>query len=136
MAVYDRLVFGSLALVPTVFFSIVTAPCPAYPIENGGWSCYEPSTRTIYAPRFDRFTFIHEVGHAYDFQVMSDTDRAEVQPMLTQSSGLWSGGTFYGADEEFASAYAGCVMGNEFANRPVCAWLDRHPADVESLAIR
>ena len=116
-------------LVPLVSVSIATAPCPDYPGMNR--SCYMVPTETVYMAHWDRFTYLHEMGHAYDYQAMSDIDRASVQPLLQEDhrTGPWRGGV----EEEFASLFALCVLGDEVRNRAVCEWLQERPSYSETI---
>lgn len=110
--------------------SVAHHPCPAYkPVHGLSWSCYEPSTRTVYLARQDwrdRFALLHEYGHAYDFERMTDAEREQVKRILGYSQGrpwwLDRPGTNAPA-ETFADAYADCALGNRWRIRRLCSML-------------
>lgn len=94
-------------------YQIVHADCPAY--EDGG-SCWDVTTRTIYLARYasrrDRF---HELGHAFDSEVLTDPQRTafvrimDLQFPWVQGTG-WDAGANYSPNEWFADAYADCEL--------------------------
>lgn len=87
---------------------ISTSECPA-----GGGACF--TNGTIYlgagASRFERQ---HEIGHAFDAEVLTDSQRADFQRMMRAPAGPWFAGTGFPAGlhspaEWFADYYAVCL---------------------------
>lgn len=108
--------------------AIVPAPCP-YTVP--ATSCYAPGPRVIYiapAHRRDADTLMHEYGHAWDFQRLSNDDRERAQRALgfPKSQGWWEERKYrLSPAETFANAYADCALGTWWRNRKVCALLPR-----------
>src|SRR5262245_53177353 len=97
LALLAALLIGAPKPTPAVHVAVVTAPCPAY---GPGWTCYQVETHTIYIARFDRFTYLHEIGHAVDWQLLLPADRSYLGQFFP-SPDPWVGGTDWGKDEEF-----------------------------------
>lgn len=112
-----------LSLVQLVAGVIVlSAPCPGHSVYV---SCYQPQTHTIYLSPYRspgvsrRRILLHEYGHAYDVEVLRDTDRARFKAILG-----FAADTPWWADddspaESFADAYAACGLGVSAALWPV-----------------
>jgi hypothetical protein len=65
-----------------------------------GVSCADLEAATIWLGIRDRFTRWHEIGHLYDYQMLTDQDRAVLGRMMGGGWGL----------ERFADAYAACAL--------------------------
>jgi hypothetical protein len=115
--------------------TVAHQPCPFYPPDGAGhrYSCYDPPTLTIYLSHRDEragpFALMHEYGHAWDFERLTEADRSRVKRILSyrQSRGWWSETEqdretgMLAPGEEFANAYADCALGK---GRPkLCALL-------------
>lgn len=102
---------GSAARVPMPHaVTVLYQPCP-----NGGGSCADADSDTVYIePGADLFTIMHEVGHIFDRQRLSDRDRARFARLLGLP-GEWRRGTgldgLNSPSERFADAYAACALG-------------------------
>lgn len=88
----------------------------------------EPFAVYVSAP--DRFTLLHELGHAFDRQRLNDRERAEFTrlvdrpgPWLPASYG-WDGDHDF-AGEDFADTYAACALRYREASRSVCRFIQR-----------
>jgi hypothetical protein len=110
--------------VPVVYVNIQMAPCPAYRFEI---SCYVPETNTIW---LDDYTLLpHELGHAYDRQMLTQPDRRILARMLGMQGLRWFWGNWNPmthsppVEEFFADAYAECSWEAPMRNRKVCRWL-------------
>lgn len=97
-------------------FQTVRTDCPYY--QDGG-SCWDVTTRTVFLePYAGRHVLWHELGHAFDDEVLTNSDRAAFMRVM-RLRGPWVQGTGYekGADrspnEWFADAYADCQLGRE-----------------------
>jgi hypothetical protein len=112
--------------------TIIHAPCPAYAQPT---SCYDPVVRTIYiTPRDERsrYALLHEYGHAWDFDRLTDPQRKRIQRLLGYSSARRWWQAFPSRQtpaEAFADAYAFCAMGQwprwalELSYRCICPLL-------------
>lgn len=104
-------IFSFVQLVTAV--TIVHAPCPTYHYAS---SCYDPSTQMIYISKRDersRFVLLHEYGHAYDFQRLTNTQRESFKRLLGYPAARdwWQMGHRDKPGEVFADAYAWCALG-------------------------
>ena len=128
--------------VPVVAVTIVFGNCP-----GSQRSCYYIPTNSVYIapsewtiPVMRPSLVTHELGHAYDFQVMDDGDRRLLSrwlpdrgPWRSQAPADTAAHDNSGA-ELFAEAYADCAMRVPWRNRRVCGWLYRrtHPLRLPS----
>lgn len=103
--------------------TVVFAPCPGIPPEDGWYSsCYEPATNSIYmSPDViqPQMTLAHEYGHAYDQNNLTPLDRKHFQVDLgfKWADEWWGRGV--GVDdfspaETFAETYAMCALGKRW----------------------
>jgi hypothetical protein len=111
--------------------SVIYAPCPDSPDAGGcayadqaalardayGAKCRNPDG-CVYVANHDRFNRLHELGHVFDARYLTDANRAwfarklgMAGPWLTGRTGIATAG------EQFADAYANCVMGNGYGRR-------------------
>src|SRR5262245_14744931 len=112
--------------VPLVAIHLILAACPTVP-SGPPASCYEPASNTVYLRTHNADSYFHELGHAYDFQAMTDTDRSHLARYFPP--GEWRGGV----EENFASAFADCALRVPERSRPVCRWLLRRtPASLRN----
>ena len=132
------------ALLPPTL-DVINAPCPD-PTEHVNGCAYPNGTvyfdeTNKWANPFDR---AHEIGHAFDFEILSGYDHARFAQLINVY-GDWDGpnidrhgGPAGPLREDFADAYAGCLLhvnpsedsgyGYEPSNRRqarVCAWIKR-----------
>lgn len=110
---------------PTIFHE----DCPGTGLEPGcaamGDGSYSGCTDTAgcvwLSPGPDRYTRMHELGHIFDFQVLTDRDRERLTQIMGLRAGPWlrtsidkSDGSLTVSDrspnEWFADAYAHCAM--------------------------
>ena len=120
--------------------AIAHAPCPAY--LPARVDCYDPAIRVVYIVENTRTepgreALAHEYGHVYDFDSLTDPDRARFQRLLGYPASVKWWGKGMGHDdlapaESFAEAYAACAVGRRFAWSPspaklrrICALLPR-----------
>jgi hypothetical protein len=126
--------------------TVLHQPCPIPPDDAGHhYSCYEPSTRTIYLSHRDEragaYPLLHEYGHAWDFERLTDADRSRIKRILgyRQSRGWWSETEqdretgMEKPGEVFADAYAYCAMGSRQRKWRICAML---PPSATAIAAR
>ena len=139
--------FGFL-LVPVVTVQLMFGSCPGptYVDDLGvrrGYSCYEPATQRVYIAPYDRrhgfrYVFAHELGHAYDYQALTDADRTLLARWIPHRGPWRNPGEEYSAEERFADAYAYCETGTwELAlpDRRVCRWLLRRARSPKAQAV-
>lgn len=122
---YGRIVLTLLAAAAlSVPVTVHNAPCPANPAWNG---CYYAETNEAYvAPHADRFTRLHEIGHALFAQMLDDGERYAFSclPAMRPADGdpprcgRWNSDV----NELAADVYANCALGwkpdgPRFANR-------------------
>lgn len=115
-------------------------PLPAVYVHRSGCpheqhaarpACTNPSTGEVWIPDSDtaRFTLAHELGHAFDGQVLTDADRSWFRRVMHAPAGPWWQPD--GAGEWFADYYADCAVGNArisqegYADRPTPRQLRR-----------
>jgi hypothetical protein len=96
--------------LPPEFPSVVFGPCPSFPRNEG---CADHERGILYAR--SRETYWHELGHFYDWQVLSERQRARFRALTRAPRQLpwWN----YSSDpdvesvaENFADAYAICAL--------------------------
>lgn len=94
-------------------------------------SRYERGETEVPAALTPRFTLMHEYGHAWDLDRLTETDRLRVREALgyPASTPWWGAGI--GQDtmspgERFADGYAHCALGTRRRNRRLCALLPRN----------
>lgn len=105
--------FGGIPTPPHV--TITYGPCPDAP-EAAGCASYDPPV--IYLRDRDPFTRQHELGHLADNQLLTELERARLQPLLGAPAGTpWDNGTDPACtpghvcpSERFADAYATCRL--------------------------
>ena len=104
-------------------FTIRYEPCPTAPEALG---CADVETGDVYVRTRDRFARWHELGHVFDWQVLTDADRAWFTRLLRfpPETPWWSDdamqeGEGVSPSEQFADAYAACGMGRSPAGRRV-----------------
>lgn len=90
-------------------------------------AAYYPDQNTVYfGGTLDRFTRGHELGHAFDDQVLSDGDKAAFMK-LARLKGAWNQGTgvaggLQSPSEIFADWYGNAAIGND----PRWKWSDAY----------
>jgi hypothetical protein len=94
---------------------VVHAPCPDDPDAGG---CYYPPAHPRFQHRIyftgDRFTFQHELGHAFDAVEMDAGERARFARLVSRVRVPWAASSTHdreGLAETFADAYALCRLG-------------------------
>jgi hypothetical protein len=95
--------WAAAARVPGPPLPVVTvvAQCPDYPDDSAVWGCAGLNILYLnYERRRDRNAFFHELGHVFDFQVMSEDARSTVEKI---TGAPWDG-------ERFADTYAVCAQ--------------------------
>lgn len=108
--------------------AVVPAPCPWQAHSN---SCYVPAQRAIYiAPEHanNRDILMHEYGHAWDYERLTDTDRRRFQRLMGYPSrlGWWQEPRYRKSPgEAFADAYADCALGTSRRISRLCSLLPR-----------
>ena len=136
------MVDGSKMPTPRVSTSLklVWGGCPWW----GGQAdaCTDQYTTIWIRPKVDssmgkRFVLLHEVGHVFDANVLTDSDRARLLRIM-QERQSWldlDPGLFYGsARERFGDVYAACAtLGPKMPDSQV-VWFDngRHPRWINS----
>lgn len=124
------------AKVPVIDKIRVTVNPPAG--CEGAFGCTDPAWTKVYvykhqSPLQMQVTFLHEMGHQYDFRVMDGVDRSNIKAALGwsrdwpwwDSRGQWGpNGTEWGPPGEvFAEAYAWCAVGvYPGTNRKAYGW--------------
>lgn len=103
-------VANSLA-VPLPNAYIHRGGCPSSQHQGTRPACANPSTGEIWIPDEDsaRFTLAHELGHVFDGQYLTDSDREWLRRVMTAPSGDWWKPN--GAGEWFADFYGDCAVG-------------------------
>ena len=89
---------------PLPAFTVIPGPC----LDGGAYSCTWRPSRTIYWANTSGQTLQHEVGHLFDWYVMTDADRREYM-RINHERGAWEppgGGN--SPMERFAEAYGWC----------------------------
>lgn len=104
IAVVAALVLWVMPPAPTVMPTLIPEGCPSQPM----WACYYAhgpdgaGGPVMYVrAEFGRFTEQHEVGHAYDDQMLVDGERHRIAGAMHWR--LWK-------PEKFADFYAGCRL--------------------------
>ena len=99
------------------------APCPEFPEEAGcAWPEQDGQPVHVFVlpsrdRSEDRRTFWHELGHAYDWTVLSDVQRAKLT-LLMGMRGPWSKRPMEDQPAEaFGEAYRFCAMGADRSRR-------------------
>ena len=113
-------------------FEIRYEPCPTAPWALG---CADVESGIVYLDTDDRFTRWHELGHLFDWQLLTDTDRTMFTRLLgfDAETPWWSDDAMYdrigiSPSEQFADAYASCALGRspaghgEPGGRTVVEW--------------
>ena len=91
--------------LPAIMPVVIHESCPA----PEGTSCTWPGGPIYLDPEWgDRFTYWHELGHAFDYQEMDDGDRAAFMRLI-RHPGPWRSPPD-SAHEQFAEAYALCAL--------------------------
>jgi hypothetical protein len=113
---------------PTGRAIVVFAPCPN-PGPEVAYGCVYPEDVPpviFLGPHArDRYMFMHEVGHIYDTQAMTDASRFAYGALLGQD-GPWSDdGTTRPLGEEFADDYSACSIDDDAASSPAACRLIR-----------
>lgn len=85
-----------------------------------------------YQTPMDGFTRGHEAGHIFDYEVLSDGDRAYFQRLLHTPAGAWRTGTGTGAgmhspNEAFADYYGAAATHLDPAKRTVSSYVPIGP---------
>lgn len=91
------------------------APMVAQECPGVGGACFTNGTLYIGSSP-DRFATAHEVGHAFDSEVLTDEMRTSFQRRMRAPEGPWSTGTGFPAglqspNEWFADYFAVCTTG-------------------------
>ena len=106
---YQRWIDQSRAPTVRGKVRLVLTGCPARPRFVG--CVYSRRLHTIYltrgAPKL-RLVLYHELGHLFDFRLMSGRERQAYKRLIGQSGRAWFGGLNPPA-EQFAEAYALCA---------------------------
>jgi hypothetical protein len=97
----------SMSLMPMPPAVDVTATgCPQYPQSDG---CAVAPSTVYLAPHAESDDLLHEVGHLFDYQVMTYMDRLRVRVTFRDMRPWRSSPN--GPYEKFAEAYAACAAG-------------------------
>jgi hypothetical protein len=99
------------------YVTVIHASCPDAPTSDPA-SCADPADATIYLMRgSDQFARQHELGHLYDAELLDDTERAAITPLLGAPAGTpWTRDDCVQhlcPNEMVADAYAACRLGLE-----------------------
>lgn len=105
--------------------------CPAEYFDGTAPACAS-QTGEIWLPDSEssRFALAHELGHVFDAQYLTVSDREWLRRVMRAPSGPWWDAR-YGAAEWFADYYADCAVGNQgeslegYADRPTPRQLRR-----------
>jgi hypothetical protein len=103
--------------LPPRFPTVIHAPCPdtatpcympgIAPTLAGEWECQDALAGCISLPSLShRFAKWHELGHAFDHQILDDRDRVRLSRLLGTGRVPW----LTGPNELFADAYATCAI--------------------------
>lgn len=102
---------------PEVTINVVEEACPGLAPGEFAWACTSMGTATIWDAAPDRETFLHELGHNFDYYVLPVWARERFE-VLTEDGRPWKADP-NGPDEGFASAYAQCAAtGPRFRGDP------------------
>lgn len=105
---YQRWVDESKIPTPSITLTIIESGCPSS--EDFAWACTQQGSFTIWvgAEGRDRWTFYHELGHNFDYYVLSVWARTRFQRITNTLTLPWQ---FEGTDpaERFAETYAHCA---------------------------
>lgn len=111
---YARWVERSKVPTPDVELTVLREDCPGIPNKAcAGWDYIYLAA----APGFTKQHFFHEMGHEFDYHLLTDDGRATVLGLM-RSEGPWrtADGSF-SPHELFAEAYSQCALGG---------WAKRH----------
>lgn len=92
---------------PEVTIRVIEEPCPGLPAGDFAWACTEWGTATIWDAAHDRETFLHELGHNFDYYRLPHWARGRFLA-LTEDTRDWKADP-NGPDENFAATYAHCA---------------------------
>jgi hypothetical protein len=83
------------------------------------FTCASPPD--IYGVGNDRHALFHELGHVFDYEVMTDAARSALQDALDDHRPWWTPTTEhpYPGQEVSAEAYSWCAMRGRYLTRPV-----------------
>lgn len=113
---YQRWADESKMPTPEVTLTVIEEPC-YYP-NDFAWGCTGSGTYTIYDAAPDRETFLHEMGHNFDYYSLPSWGRERFLA-LTEDGRDWEADP-NGPNEGFASAYGKCaVTGPKFHGDPL-----------------
>lgn len=101
--IYQRWVDEAKMPTPDVTLTVVETGCP----DGVSLACTAPGTDTIWEEEEYRPTFLHELGHNFDYLLMPVWARERFET-LTADPGPWTNGRT-GADERFADTYSRCA---------------------------
>jgi hypothetical protein len=116
-----------MPVAPNVRYAHTAPPVNGTDSQLPAAAAYYPGEDTVYfGGNLDRFTRGHELGHAFDDQVLSDGDRANIMRLM-RMRGSWNQGTGLsgGAQspaEIFADWYGNAAIGND----PRRKWSDAY----------
>lgn len=98
------------AIAATSGVTVTYTACPGYPNAAG---CFDRDTDTIYvAQRGDNSTLWHELGHVFDRDLLTDSDRRWIARMVGMPRRAWFAAEGRESPaERFADVYAECKMG-------------------------
>src|SRR4051794_12181327 len=110
---FERWLGGSRMPPPRVSIRIVGVSCPSLLDASG--CTYRPNR--VYLKWRNRFTFLHEVGHVFDYTTLGARERHEFRTILgLERSRRWYGPAFGASghgpavgSELFAEAYRTCA---------------------------
>jgi hypothetical protein len=113
---------------------IVPSACPGLAVAG----CYDWLTNTIYSAGLNQYGLTHELGHAYDAQVLDDGERASFGQRIGRPHMPWEStylpdgqSDVVGLEELFADAYASCRLGWMPRRHGRYAWTYTHAYNYE-----
>jgi hypothetical protein len=116
-----------MPVAPNVRYAHTAPPVNGTDNQLPAAAAYYPGEDTVYfGGNLDRFTRGHELGHAFDDQVLSDADRGNMMRLM-RMKGAWNQGTGLSGgaqspSEIFADWYGNAAIGND----PRRKWSDAY----------
>lgn len=127
---YQRWLNQATVPTPRMTLRIYRAPCPQDPRARGciikpNRIYIDPAVERKWSPQGRRIALMHEVGHMFDFHVMTDRWRQRFEAILHLQGKSWDGprsgfGPYASGPpmEKFAENYAECaVVGPTISHR-------------------
>lgn len=108
---YQRWIDRSRMPTPNVEVTVHRGWCPT----EVATACTSPGSSEIWVARrggATKRTFLHELGHQFDYSTMDDADRDSMRALIPTQEPWRSPSLLHSSPHEvFAAVYAGCALG-------------------------